>query len=310
MEISQIRNLLIAVEELNLHRAAERLNITQSGLTKQITALENELGFEVLLRHEHRLVGITQAGEKFIAEVSRSLRILDDAILTSRAVASGSVGTLRIGVCEPALAMAFGHVLRECRRIVPNVGLLCREMRNDDQVRALRDNQLDVGLVAQPFAANGLGSEPLWSEGRLVFLPEDHVLASQEQVTVDDLTSSNLTIVGDVGPIGRHAQLGRSSRLAEAYRGHQTACRASGFVFAFAGFGAVVVPDSFAAISVPGIAVRPLSTPAITISAIWRLDEGSGLVLSFLRSAKAAAVALGLNGSTFDMHRGQFDADD
>ena len=46
METSQIRNLLIAVEELSLHRAAERLNITQSGLTKQVTALESELGFE------------------------------------------------------------------------------------------------------------------------------------------------------------------------------------------------------------------------------------------------------------------------
>ena len=79
METSQIRNLLIAVEELNLQRAAERLNITQSGLTKQITALENELGFEVLLRHEHRLVGVTQAGEKFVAEVRRSLCILKAA---------------------------------------------------------------------------------------------------------------------------------------------------------------------------------------------------------------------------------------
>ena len=300
METSQIRNLLIAVEELNLHRAAERLNITQSGLTKQITALENELGFEVLIRYDNRLVGVTQAGEKFVAEVSRSLSILDDAILSSRAIASGSVGTLRIGVCEPALAMAFGRVLRECRRTLPKVGFACREMRNDDQVRALRDNQLDVGLVAQPCAANGLGSEPLWSEGRLVFLPEDHGLAAQEHVTLDDLTSSNLTVVGDIGPIGRHAPSSGSSLLAEVYRGHQTGCRASGFVLAFAGLGAVVVPDSFAAISVPGIAVRPLSTAAITISAIWRLDEGSGLVLSFIRSAKVTAVALGLNRSTSD----------
>ena len=310
METLQLRHLLVAIEELNLHRAAERLNITQSGLTKQITALENELGFEVLLRHEHRLVGVTQAGEKFAVEVSRSLCILDDAILTSRAIASGSVGTLRIGVCEPALAMAFGRVLRECRRTLPNVGFVCREMRNDDQVRALRDNQLDVGLVAQPFAGNGLGFEPLWSEGRLVFLPEDHALAAQEQVTINDLTSSNLTIVGDVGPVGSHAPLGRNHRLAEAYRGHQMACRASGFVLAFAGLGAAVVPDSFAAVSVPGVAVRPLSTPAITISAIWRLDEGSGLVLSFIRTARAAAVSLGLSGSTSDMHPRQFDSAD
>ena len=139
----------------------------------------------MLLRYERQLVGVTQAGEKFVADVSRSLRILNDAVLTSRAIASGNVGTLRIGVSEPALAVAFGRVLRECRRNLPDVGLMCRETQNNDQIHALRDNQLDVGLVAQPCAANCLGSEPLWSEGRLVFLPEDHVPASQEQVTVD-----------------------------------------------------------------------------------------------------------------------------
>lgn len=196
MEIVQIRYLLIAAEELNLHRAAERMQITQPALTKQIGALEAELGFDVFVRDGRRLIGLTRAGEKFVADVAKALRSLDDTVLETQKIAQGAVGRLRIGVSEGVVSVELAHVLRQCRRAMPHVEFAVSEMRRDEQVRAVRDNELDLALMDVPVNATGLGVEGLWLQGRAVLLPEGHALAQMAHVTVAQLLESSLAISG------------------------------------------------------------------------------------------------------------------
>ncbi len=178
MEFLRLRYLLVAAEELNFHRAAERLGVTQPALTRQIAAVEAELGFDVLVRHQRRLIGLTRPGEKFVSETRRILRELEDAAGGARAIARGGAGRLRLGLCEEAIGAKLATALVGVHSALPAVELTFCEMPAASLLRALHDNVIDLGIVVAPADARGLGIERLWCEGKVVALPESHPLVT------------------------------------------------------------------------------------------------------------------------------------
>lgn len=287
MEFLRLRYLLVAAEELNLRRAAKRLGVTQPALTRQIAALEAELGFEVLLRHQQRLVGLTGPGERFVADARRVLRELEDAASAGRAVARGAVGRVRIGICDEALGAKLAVILRAARLALPDVDLTFFEMNTSAQLSALHHNTIDLGiLVVSPDSA-GLAVDRLWREGKAVALPEAHPLAQQSRVTVPELLASGLLVGGDV--VGHYEEDGRDPALTRGpYAVRRPVGRSMAVVLAQAGLGAAVLHASVTDLAIPGIVFRPLEAPQTIIAAAWRIDEGSGIVLEVLRAAKAA----------------------
>src|SRR4051812_30514284 len=94
--MSQLRCFVAIAEELHFRRAAERLNMTQPPLSRQIQLLEHHIGTR-LLERSSRVVRLTAAGRAFFPEAARILRIAEDASFTARRVAKGEQGTLAIG---------------------------------------------------------------------------------------------------------------------------------------------------------------------------------------------------------------------
>ena len=93
----RLRTVEVAVaEELHFSRAADRLNMSQSTLSKQILKLENELGFR-LFEHNHQAAELTDAGRVFIAEAREVVAHAERAVLSARAIADGPVEVLNIG---------------------------------------------------------------------------------------------------------------------------------------------------------------------------------------------------------------------
>lgn len=293
MEFLRLRYLLLAAEELNFHRAAERVGVTQPALTRQIATLEGELGFEVLVRHQRRLIGLTRPGEKFVADARRILRDLEDAADNARAIARGAVGRLRAGLCEEAIGGKLATALLAVHSTLPSVELTFCEMSSAEQLRALHANTIDLGIVVAPADAGGLGVEQLWYESKVVALPESHPLVTQAHVSLSDLFAAGLVVGGDLGSLPgglmRDPALVRGP-LAEQ---HRPVRRSTAVVLARAGLGAAILPASLSALSLPGVILRPLDGPHTAIAAAWRLDEGSGLVLAVLRAAKNALASGG-----------------
>src|ERR1051325_6602629 len=95
-ELSQIRCFVAVAEELHFGRAAERLNMTQPPLSRQIRLLEHHVG-TLLLERTSRTVRLTVAGKAFFPEAARILRIAEEAASTARRVAKGEQGSLTIG---------------------------------------------------------------------------------------------------------------------------------------------------------------------------------------------------------------------
>lgn len=152
-EISQLRCFVAVAEELHFSRAAERLNMTQPPLSRQIRLLEHHVGAQ-LLERTSRTVRLTAAGKAFFPDAARILRLAEEAAATARRNAKGEKGSLSIG-----FTASFGYhllpaMVRRLRELAPDVSLTLKELVTGAQLEALHAGGLDVGLV-RPHSHDG-----------------------------------------------------------------------------------------------------------------------------------------------------------
>ncbi len=95
-EIRLLQAAIVLAEELHFSRAADRLHIGQSTLSKQIFKLEGEISFQ-LFRHNQQVVALTEAGRAFVEEARESVFHAERAVLTARAIFNGANEILNIG---------------------------------------------------------------------------------------------------------------------------------------------------------------------------------------------------------------------
>src|SRR5581483_7280031 len=170
LEISQLRCFVAVGEELHFGRAAERLNMTQPPLSRQIRLLEHQVGTRLLERN-NRSVRFTAAGKAFFPEAARILRLADEAAATARRIAKGEQGTIAIG-----FTAAFGYgllpeMVRRLHQRVPGVSLTLKEMVTSEQLEALDAGQLDVGLMRPHPTHGGLETVLLAREALMLAIP-------------------------------------------------------------------------------------------------------------------------------------------
>jgi DNA-binding transcriptional LysR family regulator len=182
-ELSQLRCFVAVGEELHFGRAAERLNMTQPPLSRQIRLLEHQVGTPLLTR-TNRVVRFTAAGKAFFPQAARILRAADEAVTTARRVAMGEKGSIAIG-----FTAAFGYgllpeMVRRLRQRVPNVSLTLKEMVTSEQLEALDAGQLDVGLMRPHAPQGGLETVLLGREALMLALPERHAKSWPKEPTL------------------------------------------------------------------------------------------------------------------------------
>lgn len=174
--LEQLRGFLAVAEELHFGRAATRLKMTQPPLSRQIQKLERAVGAQ-LLERDNRRVTLTAAGEVFLAEARRLLSLADTAPELARRVSSGSHGVVRIGFTAASTYGTLGRLLDVVERALPDIGLDLHEMVTREQVAALLNEEIDLGLARPPFDADMFGSRLLHREALLVAVPAGHRLS-------------------------------------------------------------------------------------------------------------------------------------
>jgi DNA-binding MarR family transcriptional regulator len=141
VELRHLRYFVVAAEELNLRRAADRLEITQPALTKQVSGLEEQIGVSLFARQRHRLAGLTAAGTEFLAEARQILDQVEDAIRGVQLVAHGRSGRLRIGLTDDAATLALTSILAAFHAGSPNVLVKLVELSDRKCFRRLKLTQ-------------------------------------------------------------------------------------------------------------------------------------------------------------------------
>ena len=177
--LDQLRGFVAVAEELHFGRVAQRLQMTQPPLSRQIQKLERAVGARLLDR-DQRSVSLTAAGEAFLGDARRMLATAGSALARARGVEAGATGTVRLAFTAGAALGALPTILDAAARSLPDVHLELVEMVTADQMRHMAEGSIDVGLARPPFDPEVLASLLVQRERLLLAVPATHRWAGGE----------------------------------------------------------------------------------------------------------------------------------
>jgi len=267
MDLRQLRYFVAVAEERHFGRAADRLHMAQPALSQAIRRLEADLGVELLHRTTRR-VELTDAGRAYLTRARAILADVDDAAHEARRVASGSVGHLSIGCVGSATYSLLPPLSRHLAAELPGVDFAFRgEMLAPDQVEALRTGAIDVALLRPTVADSSLTVAPLRRDRLVVAVPADHRLAGRRQVRVADLRQADLIVhSADRRSVMYDIVLGlfRDAGI-DVHVRHEVGETSTLITLVAGGLGVAIVPEPVTALSLDGVAYRPLVRPTATV---------------------------------------------
>ena len=181
---------IVLAEELHYGRAAQKLHIAVSTLSKQIAQLEERLGFLLFVRNS-KTVELTEAGRAYVEEARASLLHAEKAINVARAANEGREHILVAGhtpYTDPALKLMLLSIHLP---LYPNVKVQLQSDFTFDLVHSLLAAQLDVALVAWPPEGAALTLVEIAQAPLYVVLPEWHPAAGLDEVMLSDLVNDH-----------------------------------------------------------------------------------------------------------------------
>ncbi|MDH6624038.1 DNA-binding transcriptional LysR family regulator [Streptomyces sp. LBL] len=187
LDLRKLRYFVAVADQLHFGRAADELHIAQPVLSRQIRALEQDLGASLFTRDRHG-VGLTDAGRQLLADAGP---LLASAHAVRRRVSVAARGSQRLTVGFRA-GVAVIPATRAFESRHPDVVVDVQRIEWDDQASMLLDGRIDIGYVRLPIDEAGLRVTPLYAEPRVAVLPAGHRLAGKEQVTEADLAGEPL----------------------------------------------------------------------------------------------------------------------
>lgn len=189
MELRHLRYFVAVADHGGLRHAAERLNVAQPAVSRQIKDLEAELGLD-LLRREGRGVVLTDAGKVFAEEARAVLARTAAAVEEARRVQRGSGGTIKVGLLENASwAGPLPKALNRFARSYPDIQLDVVPLGSIAQIDAVREGRLDAGFVYRQdnLVEGKLTVHPLATDNVILAAPRGTAFAGKGPLDPDDL---------------------------------------------------------------------------------------------------------------------------
>lgn len=279
----------VVAVELSFRRAAERLAIDQSALSRRIRQLEERLGYQ-LIRRTTREVSLTHAGEIF-HERTRLIRAeIERAAHAARIAAEGKRGQLRIGYMSFAAIKWMPKAVAAFSKQYPDINLELRYIRTQGQKLELARNAIDLGFMLGPFAHPQYETLKLESEPMVAILPMEHRLATRPQVTLEDLAAYPM-VLGSMGEwdffrtfvADTFAQVGQQIDV------RYEASNAMGiFGLVGSGVGVSVYPLCIKRFQPRTIMIRPIAdcTAQIETLLVWNRAYKNPALLNFVKTVK------------------------
>lgn len=261
-ELSQLRCFVAVAEELHFGRAATRLNMTQPPLSRQIQILERVLDV-VLLERSNRTVKLTPAGQSFLAEARRLLKLAESAALLAKRVANGKAGSINIGFTATSAYSYLPRLVAACRRELPDVEVSLKEMVSGDQLKRLDSGEIDVGLLRPPIPRRNLSAFRVMAEPLIAAVPASHALARGENVSLPDLAGEPFIMYAPYEARYFHdllVELFSRAGLVPNYVQHLAQIH-SMLAMVHSGVGVALVPETAVNMHFSGVALRPLDLP-------------------------------------------------
>lgn len=289
IDIRHLKAFVAVAEELNFHRAAERLHIVQPALSRLIKNLEEVVGVS-LLERSTRHVRLTEAGKVFLDDARATLTQLSGAVRAAREADSGATGTLRLAYMDFAVHRLLPDMVAAAALREPGIRAELVYMSTAQQRQALIEGRIDLGIIIGTMSAPSVETRLLAEEPLVVAMAADHRLAGQERVSPRDILAEPL-LLGSEGEwstfrdrvFSLYADHDASPRIAQ-----EASSAAALFGLVARGVGITLYAGDPAVYAHPRIAVRSLAgVRPLSISAAWRRGPRLALVRRFLAATDA-----------------------
>lgn len=208
MELRHLRGFLAVAEELHFGRAAMKLNIEQSPLSRIIKDLENQLGV-LLFERTSRHTSLTPEGNALFEYAKRILLLTEQAKDNVRSVSAGASGQIRIAVSEGEYPEYLRQLLLYSRSHIPSVELRVTMVPVVQQLKGLRSGLYDVGLSLTTVNDESIVAKPFSREPLVVLIPAGHDLQRYSVVTPEDVINYPLVMWDKEQFCGRAQQIDR-----------------------------------------------------------------------------------------------------
>jgi len=288
--IEKLRLFLVILEEGSLRRAAERLHISQSAITRQIQLLEHDLGGRVLERTSSG-VRPTGGGHTLAEKAATLLANYDSVMAEVRRLVRGESDRLRIGYVASAVQEYLGPALAVLRRRYPKLKVKMLDQTPGEMIMALRQGEIDLALTGHgvDLLARDFYTHKLASVATLVALPMDHPLASQKQISISELKNESFVRGSDSVVPGYNQRILQFCRRFGKFRPRfiaidQPASLAEGLAIA-ANEGAVSLHQIFIShLSIPNVVMVPIADKEATwdLFVVWQRGKASGPLRALL----------------------------
>lgn len=298
MELRHLRYFVAVADTLNFGRAARRLAISQPPLSRQIRALEDELGTPLFAR-TRRSVALTAAGTALLPEARRLLREAEALKEGARHLASGEAGSVALGFISVAAYNILPALVPRFRKRHPGLKVVLQEGLTDVLLAALAQGEIDAGMVLPPVGDPRFAYRPLLRERLLVALPaRARDRYARGPLPLASLAAEPFILFPRKAGAGLYdLVVGCCQRAGFTPRIDQEAIQMQTIVsLVAAGMGIALVPASLRHLRRTGVEYRSLrdETPPVEIGLVWRAADDSPAVraLVALASEQAARLAV------------------
>jgi DNA-binding transcriptional LysR family regulator len=288
LTLKQLRYFSELADAGNFGRAAERLRISQPPLSRQIAALEADLGTELLERGP-KGVKLTPAGRQLLLDAQEVLRLTAQARRNAKAAGCGDVGQLNLGFTMSAAYSVVPTLARLYKSAFPRVDFRVREMLPNVLDRELKEGRIDCGISFPGIGGPDILSQSLLREPMNIVLPRNHRLARVRRLKVRDLSGDSFLIVPRLqsailhdSVIQRCQSEGFTPKIALEVYLQQTIVN-----FVAEGLGVAFVPAWMQKAQVKGAVFKRIEDPPMVDQLlIWRSGNTNPCIPGFLSICK------------------------
>lgn len=282
--LKHLHNFVVVAETEHVGRAAERLNLTQPPLSRQLALLEEELGVSLFIRHP-KGVTLTPAGRQFYDDAKRILNHVERACDNAKQVADGRQGKLNIGFMMHAAYNIIPPLTKTFMASNPRVSLRLQEVIPAEIATKIQQGDLDGAITLKAPAAKGVNSLHLCTESLCLVIPKGHELEQCSSVSAEMLAPFELIAV----PMAVAPEL-RSA--IEDYCNHagfepkiilETQLQQTIVSLVAEGLGIALVPAPVQKLKHDNVVFKQLTdSPSVNYVFIWREDNLNPVLSAFL----------------------------
>ncbi|WP_426484873.1 LysR family transcriptional regulator [Flavobacterium sp. 2] len=283
MDLQQIKYFLALAKELHFWNTAEKMNITQSALSRQIQSLENQLGVQLFERNK-RNVKLTAAGQFLKEKWEVELNKLEFIHQSARQIQLGESGTITIAHPDSISASIMPDILSRISAAYPKLKIKLVQVLYEHQQDFLRNYKIDLAITRDINNAKDIQSEKFHTDHLAIVVPKNHPYKTPEDLTKETLASQKFILpTNDEG--SSYSDL--IQRLFNSFENAPEVYLHSEFGSAIIalvrkGLGIAILPDSYLFHEIPGI--RFIKLPMETDLYInWRIEDHNPVLANVLK---------------------------